>query len=79
MSLTFRASRRSGTLQAEEVDLRFRVLGFRDYLVTIWGFPKIRGTLSVLGSILGSPYFGKLPYHPEFGPLDVIYGFHFKV
>ena len=37
----------------------------------IWGFPKIRGTLfggpynkdySVLGSILGSPYLGKLPY-----------------
>ena len=36
-----------------------------------WGFPKIRGTLfggphnkdySILGSILGSPYFGKLPY-----------------
>ena len=32
----------------------------------IWGFPKIRDTLvgySILGSILGSPYFGKLPYH----------------
>ena len=37
----------------------------------IWGFPKIRGTIfgsphnkdySILGSILGSPYFGKLPY-----------------
>ena len=34
----------------------------------IWGFPKIRGTLlgvpiiSILGSTLGSPYFGKLPY-----------------
>ena len=35
----------------------------------IWYFPKIRGTLwgphskasSILGSILGSPYFGKLP------------------
>ena len=35
-----------------------------------WGFPKIRGTIlggyynkdySILGSILGSPYFGKLP------------------
>ena len=26
----------------------------------IWGFPKIRGTF--LGSILGSPYFEKLPY-----------------
>ena len=39
----------------------------------IWGFPKIRGYLfggpnnqdySILGSILGSPYFGKLPYGP---------------
>ena len=37
---------------------------------TMWGFPKIRGTLiggphnkdySILGSILGSPNFGKLP------------------
>ena len=37
-----------------------------------WGFPEIRGTLlGVLitrikvfgGSILGSPYFGKLPYY----------------
>ena len=37
----------------------------------IWGFPKIRGNLfggpynkdySILGSILGSPYFGELPY-----------------
>ena len=37
--------------------------------------PKIRGTLfggpnnkdySILGSILGSPYFGKLPYIPSF-------------
>ena len=36
----------------------------------IWGFPEIRGTLfggphnkdySILGSILGSPNFGKLP------------------
>ena len=44
--------------------------GFK-YLIVIWGFPKIRGTLfggphnkdySILGSILGSPYFGKLPY-----------------
>ena len=40
----------------------------------IWGFPKIRGTLlgvpiirtySILGSTLGSPYFGKLPYGPK--------------
>ena len=34
----------------------------------IWGFPKIRGTnnkdYSILGSKLGSPYFGKLPYRP---------------
>ena len=37
----------------------------------MWRFPKIRGILfrgpydkdySILGSILGSPYFGKLPY-----------------
>ena len=41
----------------------------------IWGFPKTRGTIwggphnkdysilgSILGSTLGSPYFGKLPY-----------------
>ena len=32
----------------------------------IWGFPKIRGThnkdYSILGSILGSPYLGKLPF-----------------
>ena len=40
--------------------------------VFIWGFPKIRGTFfggyyrkdyRMSGSILGSPYFGKLPYH----------------
>ena len=39
-------------------------------LKNMWGFPKIRGTLlgvpynkdySILGSILGSPYLGKLP------------------
>ena len=39
-------------------------------LVLKWGFPKIMGTFlggpnkkdySILGSILGSPYFGKLP------------------
>ena len=38
---------------------------------TIWGFPKIMGTLfwgphnkgcSILGSIMGSPYFGKVPF-----------------
>ena len=37
----------------------------------IWEFPQIRGTflgipiiriIGILGSILGSPYFGKLPY-----------------
>ena len=42
-----------------------------DFSGFIWGFPKIRGTIlggpynedsSILGSILGSPYFGKLPY-----------------
>ena len=36
----------------------------------MWGFPKIRGTLlggphikdySILGFIMGSPYFGKVP------------------
>ena len=40
----------------------------------ISGFPKIRGTFfggphnkdySILGSLLGSPYFGKLPYISE--------------
>ena len=39
--------------------------------IYIWGFPKIRGTFlgvpifndySILGSILGYPNFGKLPY-----------------
>ena len=39
----------------------------------IWGFPKIRGYFfggphnkcySILGSILGSPYLGKLPHNP---------------
>ena len=38
--------------------------------VITWGFPKIRGALlgvpikglSILGSILGSPYCGKLPH-----------------
>ena len=39
--------------------------------IRIWRFPKIRGTLigcpqkkdcGILGSILGSPYFGKLLY-----------------
>ena len=38
----------------------------RDRDGPIWGFPKIRGTnnkgYSILGSILGSPYFGKLPF-----------------
>ena len=40
----------------------------------IWGFPQIRGAIlgvllykdkSILGSISGSPYFGKLPYDPD--------------
>ena len=40
-------------------------------VIRIWGFPKIRGTFlggpcrkdySILGSTLGSPYLGKLPY-----------------
>ena len=34
--------------------------------IRIWWFPKIRGPYSkdysILGSILGSPYFGKLPF-----------------
>ena len=43
-------------------------------VITIWGFPKIRGTLLGVpiiriivswGSILGSPYFGKLPFRLE--------------
>ena len=41
------------------------------FLGAIWGFPKIRGAILGVpiiriilfwGSILGSPYFGKLPY-----------------
>ena len=44
------------------------------------GFPKIRGTIlgvpnikdhSILGSMLGSPYFGKLPLHITRGPPEV--------
>ena len=52
--------------------------GIYDYLVHIWGFPKIRGTfLGALiirtivywgGSILGFPNFGKLPFQGT-GPL----------
>ena len=47
----------------------------------VWGFPKIRGTFlegpnnkdySILGSILGSPYFGKLPFLHEFGDQPVL-------
>ena len=47
-------------------------LGPRFYLQLIWGFPKIRGTLfggphnkdySILGSIWGFPYLGKLPFY----------------
>ena len=42
-------------------------------MAAIWGFPKIKGTFwgpnnkdySILGSILGSPNFGKLPYHVD--------------
>ena len=42
-------------------------------MTPIWGFPKVRGTFfggphnkdySILGSILGSPLLGKLPYNP---------------
>ena len=55
----------------------------------IWGFPKIRGYLfggpikkdySILGSILGSPYFGKLPsLHPHNGPVLRLRRLGFKV
>ena len=49
-------------------------LGARPTLHRNGGFPKLGGTLfggphnkdySILGSILGSPYFGKLPNHAE--------------
>ena len=49
----------------------------------IAGFPKIRGTLfggphnkeySILGSMLGSPYSGKLPYLPQTLPKPVHLG-----
>ena len=53
-------------LAVQELELRSAI---------IWGFPKIRGTIwggphnkdysilgAILGSTLGSPYFGKLPY-----------------
>ena len=45
---------------------------YNPYIVPIWKFPKIRGTFlgglynkdySILGSLFGSPYFGKLPYN----------------
>ena len=54
----------------------FAPLGFRVY-GEIWVVPKIRGPLfrgphnkdySILGSILGSPYFGKLPYEVGLQP-----------
>ena len=46
------------------------------FFLGIWEFPKIRGTLfggphnkdhSFLGSMLGSPYFGKLLYRGSIG------------
>ena len=44
-------------------------LGFKAQASKVSGFPKIWGTnlgpnkdYSILGSILGSPYFGKLPF-----------------
>ena len=50
---------------------RYALILRNDYSSMKWGFPKIRGTFfwggphnkdySILGSILGSPYFGKLP------------------
>ena len=41
--------------------LGFRGLGFPKILCTFLGGPIIR-TIIFLGSILGPPYFGKLPY-----------------
>ena len=55
-------------LLVDGVGLRVWLWCFQEF---IWGFPKIRGTLigdphnkdySILGSILGFPYFGKLPF-----------------
>ena len=46
----------------------------------IWGVPKIRGTFlggpynkdySILGSRLGSPYFGRLPYLRTLAPTTI--------
>ena len=46
-------------------------LPFQGIIRVMWGFPKIKGTLfggthiedySILGSILGYPNFGKVPY-----------------
>ena len=59
-----------------EVDI-FSVLSFRLKLYGIWGFPKIRylsrgpknKDYSILGPILGSPYFGKLPFR-DYGVRD---------
>ena len=51
--------------------------GVRGPVLPIWGFPKIKGTLfggpnnkdyNILGSILGSPYFGKLPFRVYLDP-----------
>ena len=43
----------------------------------LWGFPRLRGTslgvrVIVLGSILGSPYFGKLSYQALRKPCESI-------
>ena len=52
--------------------LTFEGLGIQDPSVLTWEFPKIRGTFLGVpiiritiywGSILGSPYFGKLPHN----------------
>ena len=60
--------------------LRAQGSGSRTWCVgphTKWGFPEIRGTLfggpnnkdySILGSILGSPDFGKVPNRGLKGP-----------
>ena len=55
------AQKRSGPKGSGSCELTPDLAGYS--LKQIRWFPKIRGTdYSVLGSILGSPYFGKLPF-----------------
>ena len=58
-------------VQGYTAEMAARFIGFKDLWIGIWGFPKIRGSpfgvpinkdYFILGSILGSPYFGKLPF-----------------